>query len=224
MNRMGKVAGNKPKGMKCRLDTRAGVNIMHLSIYQYINPSEFDEQGKPIEGHGQYRTILKDYNGNPIQWYGIRVILGKWNNQYWRFVFHIVEAEGPILPGLNTMRKMGLFTRHPRVSTETTDIHQENQARCDPMRVKSTTRQGAARPAAEIWCYRLADYTQTPIGQGYVNQMHINKKLLVSFSEGWSFAVSLQNRQLRTTLPAIKLQANSETTKVSPQTRQKHSR
>ena len=36
--------------------------------------------------------------------------------------------------------------------------------------------------------------------------------------------MSLQNRQLRTTLPAIKLQANSETVKVSPQTRQKHSR
>ena len=127
MNRMGKAMGNKPKGMKCKLDTGAGVNIIPLSIYQYINPSEFDEQVKPIAGHGQYRTILKDYNGNLIKQYGIRVILGKWNHQYWRFVFHIVEAEGPILLGLSTMRKMGIFMRHPRVSTETTDIHQEQQ-------------------------------------------------------------------------------------------------
>ena len=36
--------------------------------------------------------------------------------------------------------------------------------------------------------------------------------------------MSVQNGQLRTTLPAIKLQVNSETVKVSPQTRQKHSR
>ena len=36
--------------------------------------------------------------------------------------------------------------------------------------------------------------------------------------------MSLQNRQLRTTLPATKLQTNSETVKVSPQTRKKHSR
>ena len=36
--------------------------------------------------------------------------------------------------------------------------------------------------------------------------------------------MSLQNRQARTTLPAVKLQANSETVKVSRQTRQKHSR
>ena len=161
MNRMGKATVNKPKSMKCKLDTGAGVNIMALSIYQYINPSEFDEQVKPIDGHSQYKTILKDYNGKPIQQYGIKVFLGKWNHKYRRFVFHVVESEGPILLGLNTMRKMGLFIRHPRVSTETTDIHQEqqNQARCDPMKVKSTTRQGAAEPAAEIQCPRPADYT-----------------------------------------------------------------
>ena len=97
MNRMGKAKGNKPRGMKSKLDTGAGINIKPLSIYQHINPSEFDGQGKPIDGHGQYKTNLKDYNGNPIQQYRIRVILGKWNHQYWRFVFYIVEAEGPIL-------------------------------------------------------------------------------------------------------------------------------
>ena len=38
-----------------------------------------------------------------------------------------------------------------RVSPETTDIHQEqeNQARCDPMVMKSIIRQGAAGSAAE---------------------------------------------------------------------------
>ena len=91
------------------------------------------------------------------------------------------------------------------------------------MKVESTTRQGAAGPAAEKQCSRPADYTQTPTGQGYVNQRHINKKISVSYS-GLSSAVSLQNRQLRTTLPAIKLQANSERVKVSPQTRQKYRR
>ena len=121
---------------------------MPLSPYKYINPSVFDEQGKPIDGHGQYRTILKDDNGNPIQQYGIRDILGKWKNQCWKFVFHVVEAEGPILHGWNTMRKKELFTRHPRVSTETSDIYQkQNQARSDPMEVESIIRQGAAGPA-----------------------------------------------------------------------------
>ena len=89
---------------------------------------------------------------------------------------------------------------------------------------EATARQGAAGPAAEIQCYRPADYTQIPTGRGYVNQKHINNKISVSISEGWSSAVSLQNRQLRTTLPANKLQTNSETVKVSPQTRKKHSR
>ena len=128
---MGKATGNEPKGMKCKLDMSTGINIMPLSTYKYLNPSEFDKQNKPIDGHAQYRTILKDYNGNLIQRYGIWVIFDKWNNQYFRFVFPIVETEGSILLGLNTMRKMWLFTRHLRVSTETTDVHkeQQNQAR-----------------------------------------------------------------------------------------------
>ena len=37
-NRMGKATGNKPKGMKCKLDTGTGVSIIPLSIYQYVNP------------------------------------------------------------------------------------------------------------------------------------------------------------------------------------------
>ena len=53
-NRMGKAMGNKAKGMKCKLDTGAGVNIIPLSIYKYIDLSEFDKQGKLIDDHGQY--------------------------------------------------------------------------------------------------------------------------------------------------------------------------
>ena len=47
-NRMAKETSNKPRGTKCKLGTGAGVNIMPLSTYKYINPSEFDEQGKPM--------------------------------------------------------------------------------------------------------------------------------------------------------------------------------
>ena len=120
-------------------------------LYHYISPSEFDKQSKPIDGHGQDKTILKGYIGNLIQEDGIKVILGKWNNQSWRFVAQVVESQEPILIGLNTMRKMGIFTRHPEVSTESTDIHQEqqNQARCDPMEIKLSITQGTAGPAAE---------------------------------------------------------------------------
>ena len=81
-----------------------------------------------------------------------------------------------------------------RVSTETNYIHQEqhNQARCNPMEMESTTRQGASGPAAEIQCSRPADYTQTPTVQGYVNARHINNKISVSVSEGLSFAVTAE--------------------------------
>ena len=122
------------------------------------------------------------------------------------------------------MRKFGLFTKHPRVNIETVNLFasKQNLARCEGK--EATARQGAAGPAAEIQCSRPADYTQIPTGRRYVNQKHINNKISVSISEGLSSSVSLQNRQLRTTLPATKLQTNSETVKVSPQTRKKHSR
>ena len=219
----GKTTG-KPREMKCMLDTGASVNVMPLAANKLINPSEFDKDNKPKGGFGQDRTTLRGYSGNVIQQYGTRLIKAFWNNQCWGMLFHIVETQGPILLCLNTMRKLGLFTKHPTISTETVDLFTstQNLARCEAKEV--TASQGAAGPAAEIQCSRPADYMITPTGRGYVNQKHINKKISVSISEGLSSAVSLQNRQLRTTLPAMKLQTNSETVKVSPQTRKKQSK
>ena len=77
---MGKAIGKKPTIMKCKLGTGASVNVMPVSTYQHVSPSEFDKKGPPISGYGQDSTILKGYNGYHIQHYGIRVILGKWNN------------------------------------------------------------------------------------------------------------------------------------------------
>ena len=170
----GKTAG-KPIEMKCKLDTGASVNVMPLAAYKLINPSELDKDNRPIRGFGQDRTTLRGYSGNIIKQYGTRLIKAFWNNKYWAILFHIVDTQGPILLGLNAMRKFGLFTKHPRISIETVDLFasKQNQTRCG--RKEATARQGAAGPAAEIQCYRPADYTQIPTGRGYVNQKHINK-------------------------------------------------
>ena len=121
-----------------------------------IIPSEFDKKGQPISGYGQERTILKGYNGNPIQQYGIRVILGKWNNEYWRFV--------PVLLGLNTLRKMEIFIEHPSVTTETSEIHPElqNLTRYDKKHMESMDNsQGAAEPAKQTQHIIQAEPTMT---------------------------------------------------------------
>ena len=72
-----------------------------------------------------------------------------WNNPYWGMLFHIVENQGPILLGLNTMRKFGLFTKHPRISIETVDLFAstQNLARCEAKEV--TASQGTAGPVTE---------------------------------------------------------------------------
>ena len=92
------------------------------------------------------------------------------------------------------------------------------------MEVELIIRQGEAGPPAGAQCSRPANYTQTQTWQGYVNPRHGNNKISVSFIEGLSSSVSLQNRQLRSTFQATKLPANSEEVKTTSQTRQVCSR
>ena len=67
----GKITG-RPKGMKSKLDTRAGANIMSLSTYKSINPSDFDKEGNPTGNFQRSSTGLKSFGGRQIQQYGIK--------------------------------------------------------------------------------------------------------------------------------------------------------
>ena len=96
-NGMGKATGNKPKGMKCKQDTGTCVNIMPLSTYKYIKPSEFDEQGKPIDGHGQYRSILKITMATLFNSIGQGSFLANGITNTGYLFSCVVEAEEPIL-------------------------------------------------------------------------------------------------------------------------------
>ena len=121
------------KQVKCKIDSGAGANLTSLDDYKKVNPSEFDEVGISLAGFSNDKTTWKAYGGKTIQQYGVRVINCQWDNKYIKPIFHIVEAKGPILPGLTTLRKMGLFHKHPRVFIEHIDIHQiqqNNLAKC----------------------------------------------------------------------------------------------
>ena len=41
-------------------------------------------------------------------------------------LFHIIDAEGPTLLGLKTLRHMGIFSKHLRVYIETIDLQSMN--------------------------------------------------------------------------------------------------
>ena len=49
-------------------------------------------------------------------------------------LFHIIEGKGPILLGLNTLRKIGIFMKYQVLNIETVDLYssEQNLARCDP--------------------------------------------------------------------------------------------
>ena len=98
-----------------------------------MNPSEFDDAGNSFVGFSNDRTTLKAYGGKTIQQYGLRALNCQWYNKLIKPILHTVEAKGPILLGLSTLRRMGLFQKLPRVFIENIDMHQiqrDNLARC----------------------------------------------------------------------------------------------
>ena len=121
------------KQVKCKIDSGASANVMSLGDYKKLNPLEFDEVGNSLAGFSNDKTTRMEYGGKTIQRYGVRVINCQWENKYIKPIFHIVEAKGPILLGLTTLKKMGLFHKHPMVFIKSMDIHpiqKGNLARC----------------------------------------------------------------------------------------------
>ena len=103
---------------KCKIDSGAGANVMSLDDYKKVNPLEFEEAGNSLVGFHNDRTTLKAYGGKTIQQFSVRDLNCQWDNKLIKPIFHIVEAKGPILLTLTTLRKMGLFQKHPRVFIE----------------------------------------------------------------------------------------------------------
>ena len=117
----GKITG-RCKGMKSKLDTGAGANIISLSTHKSINPSDFDKDGNPTGNFQRASTGLKSFGGRQIQQYDIKTIKCVWDKKLWVLNFHIVDAEGPILIGLGTMLKLDMIQFHPQVHISSIDI------------------------------------------------------------------------------------------------------
>ena len=76
----GKITG-RLKGMRSKLDTGEGANIMSLSTYRSINPSDFDKDGNPTVNFQRASTGLKSFGGRQIQQYGIKTIMCVWDKK-----------------------------------------------------------------------------------------------------------------------------------------------
>ena len=118
----GKITG-RLKGMRSKLDTGAGANIMSLSTYKSIDPSDFGKDGNPTGNLQRASTGLKSFGGRQIQQYDIKNIKCVWDKKLWLLNFHIVDANGPILIGLGTMLKLHMIQLHPQVHISCIDIN-----------------------------------------------------------------------------------------------------
>ena len=82
----GKITG-RPKGMRSKLDKDAGANIMSLSTYKSINPSDFDKYGNPTGNFQRASTGLKSFD--TTIWYKNH----KWDKKLWLLNFHTVVQD-----------------------------------------------------------------------------------------------------------------------------------
>ena len=130
------------KQVKCKVDCGAMANIMPLSVFKRLNPSEFDKDGNSISRFNRDMTRLSAYCNRPIQQHCVRLINIIFNKKYFKTRFHIVDVEGHVLLWVTLLRKMGLFHKHMLMITETIDNHQEqkNLARYDSQVVDKCTK------------------------------------------------------------------------------------
>ena len=93
------------KQMTCKVDCGAMVNIMSLSIFKMLNPSEFDKNGYYLVGFNRDMTRLSAYGDKPIQQHTVRLINFIFNKKFFKTRFHIVDVKGHVLLGLTLLRK-----------------------------------------------------------------------------------------------------------------------
>ena len=89
-DRKGSCTGTA-KQVKCKVDCGAMANIMPLSVFKRLNPSEFDKDGNSIAGFNRDMTRLLAYDNRPIQQHGVGLINFIFNKKYCRTRFHIVD-------------------------------------------------------------------------------------------------------------------------------------
>ena len=80
-------------------------------------PAMFDSSGKVLKKLDADWTTLTAYGGSKVRQFGIRIIKCFCNNQKWKFLFHTVDATGPIMLGLKTLKTYGDLCETPH------DVH-----------------------------------------------------------------------------------------------------
>ena len=109
---------------------------MPIYVFRKLCPAMFDSSGKTLKKPDADLTTLTTYGGSKSRQFGVRIIKCFWNNQKWKFPFHIVDVTDPILLRLKTLRSMGIFVKHPMVYIETIDLHSMIQHRLATLHIK----------------------------------------------------------------------------------------
>ena len=106
-----------PIEIKCKIDTGAGANIMAIYVFRKLCPVTFDSSCKALKKQDADWTTLTVYGGSKIRQFGVRIIKCFWNNQKWKFLFHIVDATGPYTGGIEGTKMCGDLCETPH------DVH-----------------------------------------------------------------------------------------------------
>ena len=95
--------------VQCKINTGAGSNFVPISVFRRLHVAMFFATEKLMRSFDSVWAALTAYEGASIKKHGVRGTKDIWNNK-WEFIFHTVDAQGPILLGLRTLRQMGIFS------------------------------------------------------------------------------------------------------------------
>ena len=149
---------------------------MPIHVFRKLCPAISNSTGKAPKKLDADWTTLTAYGGSKIRQFGVRIIKCFWNNQKWKFFFHIVDATGPILLGLKTLRCMRIFVKHPMVYIETIDIHSIIQHRLANQQIKKgedEENQAEYQVASEV--PKVGQMSQLPVEESQVSIGMINQ-------------------------------------------------
>ena len=76
--------------VKCKIDIGADANIIPMYVFRKLCPAMFDSSGKGVKKLDGDWTTLTAYVGSKTKHFGVGIIKCFWNNQKWKFLFHIV--------------------------------------------------------------------------------------------------------------------------------------
>ncbi len=113
-------SSERTKEVRCKIDTGADGNVLPVKVFRSLCPSQCNPKGVPTGLH-KSKAVITVYGGGQIKHYGICQLQITHRGKTVREKFHVVQANGSVIIGLPTLKKLNLITLNYSISMNSDD-------------------------------------------------------------------------------------------------------